>query len=200
MLVEIRVRDLGVIDDLDLVLGPGMTALTGETGAGKTLVVEALELLVGGRADATLVRRGADQAVVEGRFSIEAPETTIETPETPGKSREVVVSREIPADGRSRAYLDGRMATVAALAEAGEGSSTCTASTVTSPCFTRTLSAVRWIISAAWTSPKSRPSGRSSVSWTSVWGSSAATIGNGRGRSTSSVPGCRARGGGTRRS
>ena len=68
MLVELRVRDLGVIADLDLVIGPGMTALTGETGAGKTLVVEALELLVGGRADATMVRAGAEEAVVEGRF------------------------------------------------------------------------------------------------------------------------------------
>lgn len=56
MLVELRVRDLGVIADLELVIGPGMTALTGETGAGKTLVVEALELLLGGRADAAIVR------------------------------------------------------------------------------------------------------------------------------------------------
>ena len=68
MLVELRVRDLGVIADLDLVIGPGMTALTGETGAGKTLVVEALELLLGGRADAAMVRAGASEAVVEGRF------------------------------------------------------------------------------------------------------------------------------------
>ncbi len=135
MLVEIRVRDLGVIDDLDLVLGPGMTALTGETGAGKTLVVEALELLVGGRADATLVRRGAEQAFVEGRFVVEAPDTASvegESPQPAAKGRrvnegqereprrrEIIVSREIPADGRSRAYLDGRMATVAALAEEG---------------------------------------------------------------------------------
>ena len=68
MLTELAVRDLGVIDDLRLVLGPGMTALTGETGAGKTLVVEAIELLVGGRAEGVLVRRGADEARVEGRF------------------------------------------------------------------------------------------------------------------------------------
>ena len=69
MLVELRVRDLGVIEDTTLDIGDGMTALTGETGAGKTLVVEALELLVGGRADPVLVRSGATEALVEGRFS-----------------------------------------------------------------------------------------------------------------------------------
>ncbi len=67
-LVELRVRNLGVIDDVTIGLQPGMTALTGETGAGKTLVVEALSLLLGGRADPTVVRTGADEAVVEGRF------------------------------------------------------------------------------------------------------------------------------------
>jgi DNA repair protein RecN (Recombination protein N) len=109
MLVELRVRNLGVIDDLVLSLDPGMTVLTGETGAGKTLLVEALELLVGGRADPALVRAGEEVAVVEGRFSGEFAD---------GET-ELVVSREIPADGRSRAYLNGRMATASALAEAG---------------------------------------------------------------------------------
>ena len=70
VLVELRVRNLGVIDDVTIALGPGMTALTGETGAGKTLVVEALSLLLGGRADPTTVRTGADEALVEGRFLI----------------------------------------------------------------------------------------------------------------------------------
>ena len=106
MLTEIRVRDLGVIEDLALRLGPGMTALTGETGAGKTLLVEALELLVGGRADAQLVRAGAELAIVEGRFVGES-------------GAELVLARELPADGRSRAYLDGRMATAQALSEVG---------------------------------------------------------------------------------
>ncbi|MGO8876195.1 MAG: DNA repair protein RecN [Acidimicrobiales bacterium] len=131
MLVEIHVRDLGVIEDLDLVLGAGMTALTGETGAGKTLVVEALELLVGGRADAALVRSGAQCAVVEGRFS--APiavaraavgragdgegETAAE--EESDAVGEIVVRREIPSNGRSRAYVNGQMATVAALEALG---------------------------------------------------------------------------------
>ncbi|MGH9171723.1 MAG: DNA repair protein RecN [Acidimicrobiales bacterium] len=107
MLTELRVRNLGVIDDLGLVLAPGMTALTGETGAGKTLLVEALELLVGGRADATLVRHGAAGATIEGRFVDEA-------------GNETVITRDIPADGRSRAYVDGRMVSVASLAGEGE--------------------------------------------------------------------------------
>ncbi|MBK9178312.1 MAG: DNA repair protein RecN [Acidimicrobiales bacterium] len=105
MLVELAVHDLGVIDDLSLVLGGGMTALTGETGAGKTLVVEAIELLVGGRADPVLVRPGAAEARVEGRFVVD--------------SQELVLARVVPRDGRSRAYIDGRMATAASLAELG---------------------------------------------------------------------------------
>jgi DNA repair protein RecN (Recombination protein N) len=105
MLVELAVTDLGVIAVLSLVLGPGMTALTGETGAGKTLVVTAIELLVGGRADPGVVRPGAEEARIEGRFV--------------AGDVEVVLSRVIPADGRSRAYVNGRLAPVSALAELG---------------------------------------------------------------------------------
>jgi DNA repair protein RecN (Recombination protein N) len=105
MLVELRVRDLGVIDDLQLLVGPGMTAITGETGAGKTLLVEAIELLVGGRADPARVRAGAAEASIEGRF---------ETHEG-----DVVLARSVPTAGRSRAYIDGRMAPVAQLADTG---------------------------------------------------------------------------------
>lgn len=105
MLAELRVRDLGVIADLHLVLGAGMTAVTGETGAGKTLVVDAIELLVGGRADPGMVRAGADEALVEGRFVV--------------GDDEVVIRRVIPRTGRSRAYIDGAMATATELAERG---------------------------------------------------------------------------------
>ncbi|MHB8594317.1 MAG: AAA family ATPase, partial [Acidimicrobiales bacterium] len=105
MLVELSVRDLGVIEQAAIDLGPGMTALTGETGAGKTLLVEALELLLGGRADPALVRPGAEEALVEGRF-LEG-------------DVEVVLKRGIADRGRSRAWVDGRMAPVAALAEVG---------------------------------------------------------------------------------
>ncbi len=105
MLTELAVENLGVIERLNLVLGPGMTALTGETGAGKTLVVTAVDLLLGGRADPSLVRFGADEATVEGRFD--------------HQGEEVVLRRVVPADGRARAYVDGRLASAATLAELG---------------------------------------------------------------------------------
>jgi DNA repair protein RecN (Recombination protein N) len=105
VLTDLRVRDLGVIEDLTLRLGPGMTALTGETGAGKTLLVEALSLVLGGRATSGLVRAGAAEALVEARF------------ELPGEDRELLLARSVPAEGRSRAWVDGRMAPLAALAE-----------------------------------------------------------------------------------
>ncbi|CAN5415110.1 DNA repair protein RecN [soil metagenome] len=107
MLHELHIESLGVIDTLDLVLGSGLTALTGETGAGKTMLVEAISLLVGGRADATMVRPNCAEARVEGRFVVDG--------------EEYVVARVIPADGRSRAYINGRLATVGNLAELGEG-------------------------------------------------------------------------------
>ncbi|MGH9225895.1 MAG: AAA family ATPase, partial [Acidimicrobiales bacterium] len=109
MLAELHVRDLGVIVDLTLLFGPGMTAVTGETGAGKTLVVEAIELLVGERADALLVRAGAAEARVEGRFLLDGD----------GESGETVVARVVPRTGRSRAYIDGRIASAGELAELG---------------------------------------------------------------------------------
>jgi DNA repair protein RecN (Recombination protein N) len=106
MLWELRVQNLGVIDDVTVTLGPGMTALTGETGAGKTLLVEALALLLGGRADPTLVRSGATEAVVEGRFAEDGDE-------------QVILARAVATAGRSRAWVDGRMASVSGLGEVG---------------------------------------------------------------------------------
>ncbi|WP_457831830.1 AAA family ATPase, partial [Staphylococcus aureus] len=82
---------------LAVLLGPGMTALTGETGAGKTLIVEAIELLLGGRADPVLVRPGAAEAVVEGRFD----DPTGDDP----AGDDLVLARAVPAAGRSRAYV-----------------------------------------------------------------------------------------------
>lgn len=121
MLEELAVRDLGVIDHLHLVLSPGMTALTGETGAGKTLVVDAIELLVGGRADPALVRTGAEEAWVEGRFRlVGATSSGHHEPAGPEGDDEVVLARAIPASGRSRAYVNGRLATVAELRDWGE--------------------------------------------------------------------------------
>lgn len=111
MLHELVINDLGIIHECHLLLGPGMTAVTGETGAGKTMVVEAIDLLLGGRAEGHMVRAGANEAVVEGRFVVADPDG--------GGEREHVVRRVIPREGRSRSYLDGRLATAAALAELG---------------------------------------------------------------------------------
>ena len=105
MLSELHIENLGVIDTLDLQLGKGLVALTGETGAGKTMIVEAINLLVGGRADAGMVRPGATEARVEGRFVV--------------GEEEMILCRTIPLDGRSRAYINGRLATVAQLSEIG---------------------------------------------------------------------------------
>jgi DNA repair protein RecN (Recombination protein N) len=107
VLVELHIENLGVIERASLAFGPGMTALTGETGAGKTMLVGAIELLVGGRADATIVRHGADEARVDGRFLVERA----------GEPTEIVLTRVVPADGRSRAYVNGRPATATTLAD-----------------------------------------------------------------------------------
>ena len=105
MLEELHIESMGVIESLDLVLQQGLTAFTGETGAGKTMLVEAINLLVGGRADPSIVRPGAVEARVEGRFMV--------------GDEEYIVSRVIPTDGRSRAYVNGRLATAATLGELG---------------------------------------------------------------------------------
>ena len=110
MLLELTVSDLGVIDKLSLRLPAGLIALTGETGAGKTLLVDAISLLMGGRADPGLVRPGADEAVVDGRFSFDGEWA---------EDGEIVITRAVPAEGRSRAYINGRPVTASALTEVG---------------------------------------------------------------------------------
>ena len=128
-LVELRVRNLGVIDDVTVVLGPGMTALTGETGAGKTLLVEAIGLLLGGRADPSMVRAGADEAVVEGRFAdLPRPgppegydnDGDVDQGEMDGDN-EIVLARSVVRGGRSKAWVDGRMASITVLTETATG-------------------------------------------------------------------------------
>ncbi|MFZ4515548.1 MAG: DNA repair protein RecN [Acidimicrobiia bacterium] len=103
MLTELHIERLGIIEDVTLAFGPGLIALTGETGAGKTMLISALQLLAGGRADASMVRHGAQDARIDGRFE--------------DGDDEWVLSRVIPSDGRSRGYINGRPASATELAE-----------------------------------------------------------------------------------
>ncbi|MGY1455874.1 DNA repair protein RecN [Streptomyces sp. SS8] len=123
VLEEMRIRALGVIDDAVVELSPGFTAVTGETGAGKTMVVTSLGLLLGGRADAALVRVGAKAAVVEGRIVLPPDAPAARRAEEAGAELDegvLLVSRTISAEGRSRAHVGGRSAPVGLLSELGE--------------------------------------------------------------------------------
>ena len=123
MIEEIRIRDLGVISEAVLPLGPGFTAITGETGAGKTMVVTALGLLRGERSDSTAVRSGSDTAWVEGRWIIEPTEAITETVTDAGgliEGDELLLGRSVSVEGRSRAVVGGRSTPVAVLGELGE--------------------------------------------------------------------------------
>lgn len=110
MLVELSIENLGIIESSRLTFHDGFTAFTGETGAGKTMLVEAINLVCGRRAETSVIRDGADEARVEARFVRMGSDG----------EEEVILSRSIHREGRSRAYINGRMATVAALSEVGE--------------------------------------------------------------------------------
>ena len=118
MLEEVRITGLGVIDDAVLELSSGFTVLTGETGAGKTMVVTALGLLFGGRADPARVRPGADRATVEGRLFVSA-EVAREVEDAGGdlddNGSSLVLSRSVSSEGRSRAFAGGRSVPVSLL-------------------------------------------------------------------------------------
>ncbi|MCW2680017.1 MAG: recN [Frankiales bacterium] len=123
MLEEMRIRGLGVIDDAVLQLGPGLTVVTGETGAGKTMVVQGLSLLFGGRSDAGRVRPGAERALVEGRLLLPADHAAVARATDAGAELDddaLLVSRSVGSDGRSRAHLGGRSVPVGVLGELGE--------------------------------------------------------------------------------
>ncbi|MER6524963.1 DNA repair protein RecN [Streptomyces sp. NPDC001508] len=123
VLEEMRIRSLGVIDDAVVELSPGFTAVTGETGAGKTMVVTSLGLLLGGRADPALVRIGAGKAVVEGRVTVPADASAAVRAEEAGAELDdgaLLISRTVSAEGRSRAHLGGRSVPVGVLAELAE--------------------------------------------------------------------------------
>lgn len=121
MIEQIRIRDLGVISDAQLDLGPGLTVLTGETGAGKTMVLNALNLLLGSRSDSSSIRKGQDQAFVEGRWLL--PKDAMDRITSSGievENQELILSRSVSSEGRSKAVVSGRSVPVGILSEIGE--------------------------------------------------------------------------------
>jgi DNA repair protein RecN (Recombination protein N) len=125
---EISIRNLGVIGEARLPLGPGFTALTGETGAGKTMVVTALGLLLGDRSDSSVLRQGGTSAVVEGQWQIDSSGAVAERVRDAGGDldaggvgvSQLILGRSISQDGRSRAFVGGRTAPVGVLNEIGQ--------------------------------------------------------------------------------
>ena len=111
MLVELSIENLGIIESSRISFQNGFTAFTGETGAGKTMLVEAINLVCGRRAETSVIRDGAEEAHVEARFVRVGVD---------GEEQEIILGRTIHREGRSRAYINGRMATVTSLAEYGE--------------------------------------------------------------------------------
>ena len=123
MLTCLRIRDLAIVDSLEVELGPGLNVVTGETGAGKSIIVGALELVLGGKGKSELVRTGAAQAEVEALFDVgddEALRARLAQLGLEGES-ELVIRRVLFANGRTRAYVNGRMAAAQQLAELVRG-------------------------------------------------------------------------------
>jgi DNA repair protein RecN (Recombination protein N) len=122
MLTELRIRNFAIIESLTLPLGPGFNVLTGETGAGKSIIVGALGLLLGERGTADVVRTGTDRATVEGVFDASGQEDLLALLDERGVEVDdglVVLKREVTSGGRTRAWINGSTVTAAALAEVG---------------------------------------------------------------------------------
>ncbi len=123
MLRALGIRDFVIVERVELDTGPGFTVLTGETGAGKSILVDAIELLVGGRADASLVREGAERAELSAEFDVakgSALEKHLADAGLEGDPGNVILRRSIDRSGRSRCFVNGHSATLAQLKEAGE--------------------------------------------------------------------------------
>ncbi len=124
MLTELRIHNFAIIDKLDLNFGPGLIILTGETGAGKSIILDAVVMLIGGRADSTLIRTDSDAAFVEGVFHLRGPEkeavhAILQREELMDDPDYVVLTREVRREGRSVARVNGRTANVSLLKELG---------------------------------------------------------------------------------
>jgi DNA repair protein RecN (Recombination protein N) len=122
MLTELRIRNFALIDRLSVQLGPGLNVLTGETGAGKSIIVGALSLLLGERASSDVVRAGEERASIEGVFEVEGRDDVARLLDERGIEAEegvLVLKREVAAEGRSRAWVNGTPATASMLGELG---------------------------------------------------------------------------------
>ena len=122
MLVELRIRDYAVVEDLTLTLGPGLNALTGETGAGKSIIVGALSLLLGERASSGVVRAGAGRASVEAVFDVSGRadlEDRLDDLGYPSDDGLLILRREVAAEGRNRAWVNGSPATAGVVGDLG---------------------------------------------------------------------------------
>src|SRR5438093_4481015 len=121
MLRTLRVRDLAIIDELEVVLEPGLNVITGETGAGKSILLQALDVALGGRPDADLVRSGAEEGAVEALFTV-VPAAVRELLRgagiaEQGQGGELIVRRVIAKGGRTRAYINGALGSLPLLRE-----------------------------------------------------------------------------------
>ena len=124
MLTELRIQNFAIIDKLELKFGPGLTILTGETGAGKSIILDAVTMLIGGRADTTVIRTEAEYAFVEGVFSLKGPEKgalheILKREELLDDENYVTMTREVRREGRSIARVNGRTVNVSLLKELG---------------------------------------------------------------------------------
>src|SRR5947207_12156808 len=122
MLTELRIKNFAIIEALTLPLAPGFNVLSGETGAGKSIIVGALGMLLGERANADMIRTGADRATVEGTFDVSNDGPLAKLLDERGFEVEdglVVLKREVATSGRGRAWINGTSVTAAALAEVG---------------------------------------------------------------------------------
>ena len=114
MLAQLSITNFAIIQALEIDLGPGFTVLTGETGAGKSIIIDAVELLLGGRADAAMLRKGADLALVEGVFEVEPGDLTeanalLEGEQLIDDPRVIVLAREIRREGHVTSILIPRV-------------------------------------------------------------------------------------------
>src|SRR5690625_2659068 len=121
MLTTLRIESFAIADSLEIRFGPGLNVVTGETGAGKSILIGALELVLGGRADPEVVRAGREEAVVEALFADASVAERARELGFPVDGEEVLVRRVIPKKGRGRVYVNGSLATVALLGKLTTG-------------------------------------------------------------------------------